>query len=217
MQSSTPLLEHSSHAANVDTQDAHIVFSRLDSKHGNGLLAWLDFEEPRTHSREEQLAARGSASGGKDKRFKLTETASRIDYGLPFYCHPEVWNNSKAFPAGHPRGGLRKDFAVTRADDTSVRSHPQLFNGRRRSTTASCGTTASSRRAPPEVVVTAYPAWPACCCFSVVSIKRTRRGHPCDQNHKLFPWAAHEHWTQLHCVALFTACLTFMFHKPPLG
>ena len=73
MQSSTPLLEHSSHAASVDTQDAHIVSSRLDSKHGNGLLAWLDFEEPRTHSREEQPAARGSASGGKDKRFKLTD------------------------------------------------------------------------------------------------------------------------------------------------
>ena len=70
-------------------------------------------------------------------------------------------NNSKAFPADDPRGGLREDFAVTRADDTSVRSHPQLFNGRLRSTTASCGTTASSRRAPPEVVVTAYPAWPA--------------------------------------------------------
>ena len=40
----------------------------------------------------------------------------------------EASNNTKAFPDGDPRGGLREDFAVTRADDTSVRSHPQLFN-----------------------------------------------------------------------------------------
>ena len=128
-----------------------------------------------------------------------------------------VMDDMASTPDCDHRGGVRVDSAVTRTDDASVRSHPQLFNGRLRSTTASSGTTASSKMAPPEVVVTAYPAWPACCCFSVVSIKRTRRGHPCDQNHKLFPWAAHEHWTQLHCVALFTACLTFMFHKPPLG
>ena len=81
-----------------------------------------------------------------------------------------VMDDMASTPDCDHRGGVRVDSAVTRADDTSVRSHPQLFNGRLRSTTASCGTTASSRRAPPEVVVTAYPAWPACYCFSVVAL-----------------------------------------------
>ena len=100
-------------------------------------------------------------AAGRTRDSSLQRQLPELIMVIRFYCHPEEWNNSKAFPAGDPRGGLRKDFAVTRADDTSVRSHPQLFNGRLRSTTASCGTTASSRRAPPDVVVTAYPAWPA--------------------------------------------------------
>ena len=52
-----------------------------------------------------------------------------------------------------PRSGVRVDSAGTRAVGTTVRSHPQLLNGRLRSTTASCGTTALSRRAPAEVLL----------------------------------------------------------------
>ena len=51
-----------------------------------------------------------------------------------------------------PHSDVRVDSAGTRAIGTTVRSHPQLLNGRLRSTTASCGTTPASchQDAPPN-------------------------------------------------------------------
>ena len=66
------MLEHSSHAASVDTQDAHIVFSRLDSKHGNGLLAWFDLQlhhqRPREGGAENAQSRRTGCSEGLSQR-----------------------------------------------------------------------------------------------------------------------------------------------------
>ena len=45
------------------------------------------------------------------------------------------------------------DFAGTREVGTTIRSHPQLLNGRLRSTTASCDIIALSMRAPTEVLL----------------------------------------------------------------
>ena len=52
-----------------------------------------------------------------------------------------------------PHSDVRVDSAGTRAIGTTVRSHPQLLNGRLRSTTASCGSTALSKTAPAEVLL----------------------------------------------------------------
>ena len=65
------MLEHSSHAASVDTQDAHIVFSRLDSKHGNGLLAWLDLQLHHQRPRE------GEAENAQSRRTGCGEGLSQ--------------------------------------------------------------------------------------------------------------------------------------------
>ena len=52
-----------------------------------------------------------------------------------------------------PHSDVRVDSAGTRAIGTTVRSHPQLLNGRLRSTTASCDIIALSMRAPTEVLL----------------------------------------------------------------
>ena len=62
--------------------------------------------------------------------------------------HTGYMDDVASTPDCDPRNGVRVDFAGTRADGTAMRSHPQLLNGKLRSTTASCGTTALSREVP---------------------------------------------------------------------